>query len=96
MVGSLITGRDAVAQRNWATNQVYIALGNFLTSAAVLGIDACPMEGIEPAKYDEILDLEQRGLSTVVVAAAGYRAASDKYATQRKVRFERDEVMLHV
>lgn len=96
MVGSLITGRDAVAQRNWATNQVYIALGNFLTSTAVLGIDACPMEGIEPAKYDEILGLEQQGLSTVVVAAAGYRAASDKYATQRKVRFERDEVLLHV
>ena len=96
MVGSLITSRDDAARRNWAANQVYIALGNFLTSAAVLGIDACPMEGIEPAKYDEILGLDQQGLSTVVVAAAGYRAASDKYAALPKVRFQRDDVLLHV
>src|SRR5208283_1794465 len=67
MIGSLIKSQDAAARNNWAANQVYIALGNFLTSAALLGIDACPMEGIEPAKYDEILGLDGQGLSTVVV-----------------------------
>ncbi len=94
MVGSLIRGMAEETRRAWAMNQVYIALGNFLTCAAVLGIDACPMEGIEPAKYDEILGLTQQGLSTVVVATAGYRAASDKYAQLRKVRFPKPEVLV--
>lgn len=96
MVGSIITGRDEAARRSWASNQAYIALGNLLTSAALLGIDACPLEGIEPEKYDEILGLEQQGLSTVVAAAAGYRASSDKYAAARKVRFPKEEVLVEV
>ncbi len=96
MVGNLITNRTDAARKNWATNQTYIALGNFLTSAALLGIDACPLEGIELAKYDEILGLEKQGLSAVVAAAAGYRAVTDKYAAAKKVRFERSDVLLEV
>jgi nitroreductase len=96
MTGSLIKGRDATARNTWATHQVYIALGNFLTSTALLGIDACPMEGIEPAQYDKILGLTKQGLGAVVVAAAGYRAASDKYATLKKVRFPKEEVLVKV
>jgi nitroreductase len=78
MVGSIVNGRDEAARRDWASKQVYIALGIFLASAAMLGIDACPMEGIEPAKYDEILGLDKQGLSAVMVAAAGYRASPRK------------------
>ena len=96
MVGSLVNGRDASARKSWAANQAYIALGNFLTSAALLGIDACPLEGIEPAKYDEILGLEKQGLATVVAAAAGYRAAGDKYAAAKKVRFPKSQVLVEV
>lgn len=80
----------------WATRQAYIALGNFMTSAALLGIDTCPMEGIVPSQYDEILGLEKDGYQTVVVAAAGYRAAGDKYATLPKVRFANEEVIVRV
>lgn len=96
MVGNLITNRDAAGRKNWATNQTYIALGNFLTSAALLSIDACPLEGIEPAKYDQILDLEKLGLTTAVAAAAGYRAVTDKYAAAKKVRFQKSEVLVEV
>jgi len=96
MMGNIITGRDEAARRGWASNQAYIALGNFLTSAALLGIDACPLEGIEPASYDEILGLGQQSLSTVVAAAAGYRATSDKYAGAKKVRFRKAEVLVEV
>jgi len=96
MVGSIIKGRDEGARKHWASNQTYLALGNFLTSAALLGIDACPMEGIEPLQYDNILGLNSQGLSTVVVATAGYRATSDKYAAAKKVRFPRADVMLEV
>lgn len=80
----------------WATKQVYIALGSFLTSAAVLGIDACPMEGFDPEKYDEILGLDKQGYHAVVVATAGYRAKEDSYASAPKVRFPKDEIIAHL
>lgn len=96
MVNSLINEMDEAKRTIWKTKQVYIALGNFLTSAALLGIDACPMEGIEPARYDEILGLADRGLSTVVVATAGYRAATDAYSNAKKVRFPKEEVLLQI
>ncbi len=95
MVGDVVTGvRSAIAQQ-WATHQAYLALGNFITSAALLGIDTCPMEGFEPEKYDAILDLAANGLTSVVCCAAGYRSANDKAANQKKVRFPREH-MIHI
>lgn len=80
----------------WAARQVYIALGMFLTTAAVVGVDACPMEGFEPAKFDEILGLPAKGYGSVSLAAAGYRHPDDKYAGLPKVRFPTDEVVERV
>lgn len=82
--------------RAWATFQAYIALGNFMTSAAMMGIDTCPMEGIEPARYDEILGLGPQGFATVVACAAGYRAGGDKYATLKKVRFAKEQIIARI
>lgn len=79
--------------RAWATCQAYIALGNFMTCAAMMGIDTCPMEGIEPARYDEILGLSPQGFTAVVACAAGFRADGDKYATLKKVRFPKEQVI---
>ena len=81
---------------DWSARQLYLALGQFMTSAAVMGIDTCPMEGIEPAKYDEILGLSTKGLGTVVACAAGYRAADDKYASAKKVRYPAESVLFRV
>lgn len=80
----------------WAARQVYIALGQFMTSAAMLGIDTCPMEGFNPAKYDEVLGLEAQGYATVVVCPTGYRATDDKYATMPKVRYPSQDVVQYV
>jgi nitroreductase len=80
----------------WAARQCYIALGVFLSAAAQLGVDACPMEGFQPEKYDELLGLGERGLKAVVIATAGYRSATDKYAAAAKVRFPVDEVVIRV
>jgi nitroreductase len=80
----------------WAIRQVYIAIGQFMTSAAMLGIDTCPMEGFNPAKYDEILGLTAQGYASVLVCPAGYRAADDKYAVMPKVRYDRSEVIGHI
>ncbi|MEI6084401.1 MAG: nitroreductase family protein, partial [Verrucomicrobiota bacterium] len=87
MVSDMIDGPRSKIVNEWATRQAYIALGNFMTSAAMLGIDTSPMEGLEPEKYDAILGLPARGLATVVGCVAGYHAADDKYATRAKVRF---------
>lgn len=80
----------------WSARQVYIALGFFLSAAAMLGVDACPMEGIDAGKYDEILGLPAQGYNTVVVAAAGYRASDDWLAGLPKVRFPDADVIKHL
>ncbi|MGF1488367.1 MAG: NAD(P)H-dependent oxidoreductase [Prochloraceae cyanobacterium] len=77
----------------WSTRQVYIALGQFMTCAAMLEIDTCPMEGFNPPKYDEILGLTDTRYSSVVLCPAGYRADDDKYSSLPKVRFSTDKVV---
>ncbi|MGF1523708.1 MAG: NAD(P)H-dependent oxidoreductase [Leptolyngbyaceae cyanobacterium] len=80
----------------WAAKQVYIALGFFLYSAALLDIDACPMEGFMPDKVDEVLGLPAQGYSAVVLCAAGYRSEEDKLASAAKVRYETEAVVQYV
>jgi nitroreductase len=96
LMGDIVTGPRSKWQHEWATRQAYIALGNFMTAAALLGIDVCPMEGIDPVKYDEILGLPAKGYNTVVAAAAGYRSASCKAASAPKVRFSADELFIRI
>jgi len=93
MVRDLIDGARSWRINEWAANQVFIALGNFMTAAALLAIDTCPMEGFEPVKYDKELGLARRGLAAAVVCVAGYRASDDKYATTKKVRFAIEQVV---
>ena len=69
----------------WMSYQVYIALGQFIASAAILAVDTCPMEGLDKAKYDDILGLASHGYGTLCACAAGYRAADDKDAAVPKV-----------
>lgn len=93
-IGSdLLTGPRSKMVLEWATRQTYIALGNLMTCAAFLNIDACPMEGIVPPKYDEILGLEKTPYRTTVALALGYRSSEDKYAMAKKVRFSKDQLI---
>lgn len=80
----------------WATRQVYIALGQLMTSAAVLGIDACPMEGIIPAKYDEVLGLTETEYQAVLACPVGYRHPEDKYAALPKIRYAQADIVAHI
>ena len=93
MISDIVNGPRGKAAHEWAARQSYIALGNFMTCAAVLGVDACPMEGINPVEYDKLLGLEGSGYKTVVACATGYRAVNDKYATLAKVRYETGELV---
>lgn len=94
--GSLL-GNGALAGRipAWAASQGYIALGSFMTAAAVLGIDTCPMEGFEPDKVNAILGLEGSRWKAILLCPAGYRGESDKYAVLPKVRYPREAVIEH-
>lgn len=81
---------------SWAINQAYLALGNMLTVCAYEGIDACPMEGFEKEKYDQILGLANQELTSCLVLPVGYRAEDDQFATFKKVRRPLEEVILNV
>lgn len=94
MMGDLVKGPRSAVIDQWAARQTYIALGNFMTSAALLGVDTCPVEGLDPAAYDRILGVEGTGYHTVCACPAGYRAADDGYAAKSKVRFSADEVIV--
>ena len=96
LVGGIVQALDEPARDAWARNQAYIALGNLLTSAALLGIDACPMEGFDRAQYDEILGLHAKGLASAVIATVGYRALTDTYANAPKVRFPKEQVFARI
>lgn len=80
----------------WSAKQTYIALGQLMVSAALMGIDTCPIEGFVPAQYDEILGLPAMGYHAVVVCAVGYRLDDDKYAHLAKVRFPLEEKVQHI
>jgi nitroreductase/dihydropteridine reductase len=80
----------------WSHKQVYIALGVLLTAAADLGIDACPMEGFMSGKFDEILGLKEKGLTTSVIAPVGFRAIDDDYSKMAKVRRPKEELFIHI
>lgn len=96
MLGDLVKGPRSRIAHEWAARQAYIALGNLMTCAAVLGVDACPMEGFVPSEYDRLLGLENSGYASVVCCALGYRAGDDKYASLPKVRFEIKDLVQHV
>jgi len=92
----VINGPRSKWVSEWAARQVYIALGVFMTAAALMGVDTCPMEGMDPAKYDEILGLPEKGFKSVVACPAGYRAEGDKYAKLPKVRFDKSELVQYI
>lgn len=93
IVDFIQTGWAAKDLFSWNARQTYIALGQFMTAAAAMGIDTCPMEGIDMNGYDELLDLKDTRYATLCACAVGYRSADDKYGAAPKVRYELDEVI---
>lgn len=95
LVGFLEKGWASGDLAGWNARQTYIALGQFMAAAAMLGVDTCPMEGIDMRGYDKVLGLDGTPFTTLCACAAGFRAADDKYATVAKVRFPLAEVVEH-
>jgi len=83
-------------RQQWSMNQAYIALGNLMTVCAVEGIDSCPMEGFNPEKYDEILNLKDKGLKSLLLLPVGYRAEDDMFASLKKVRKDINKTIIEL
>lgn len=96
VISGFVRPMNQEQRRAWNTRQVYIALGQFMAAAALLGIDTCPLEGINTAGYDRVLKLEDTEFATVVVCAVGYRAKDDRFAGVPKARFDRSAVIRHI
>lgn len=86
---------SAGAKTDWMGRQIYLALGMLLAECAFRRIDACPMEGFDSKKFDELLGLEKMGLESVVLCPVGFRAGEDNHAGQKKVRFLPHEIFFH-
>jgi nitroreductase len=95
MQKDLVDGPRSALIDQWSTNQLYIALGTFMTAAALLGVDTCPIEGFSPPDYDRLLGLDDSPFRSAVVCAAGYRSADDKYASLAKIRYSAAELIEH-
>lgn len=93
MIKSTTLQLPAELQNTWAAKQAYIALGNLLSAAASLKIDTCPMEGFDAAKFDEILGLGEKNLTTAVIAPIGYRSEEDHYQHLAKVRKSKSDLI---
>lgn len=81
-----ITEKSEMDRANWTAKQTYLALGNLLNACAELKIDACPMEGFDVEKYNEILELGPKGLNAAVIATIGYRSNDDDTQYRKKLR----------
>ena len=80
----------------WAKNQAYLVLGALLTVCASEGIDACPMEGFLPEAYDELLNLKEKNLKSVLVLPVGYRAKDDIFSSFKKVRRAEEDTIINI
>ncbi len=88
--------KDPSQINTWMAKQAYLALGNLLTVCALEDIDACPIEGFEPKKYDSFLNLPEKGLQSVLVLAVGYRADDDIFSKMTKVRRGIEKVIIEL
>ena len=89
--------RDAEVNYQHAARQAYIALGTAMIAAAFEEVDCTPMEGFDPEAVDEILQLKQRGLRSVVILPMGYRQEDgDWLVNLKKARRSRENFVTDV
>lgn len=87
--------REAQVNFEHAARQAYIAFGAAIAQAALLKVDATPMEGFNNEKFDEILKLKEQGLKSVTLLPLGYRdEANDWLVGLKKVRQPKESFLI--
>lgn len=92
MLNGMIGSMSPEQVSTWNSKQAYIALGALLSAAAEQEIDAAAMEGFDKSKFDEILGLKEKGLTSVCIGAVGYRSPEDQNQFLKKVRKPMDQL----
>jgi nitroreductase len=89
--------RDPEVNFTHAAKQAYIAVGTALIAAAYEQVDCTPMEGFDPAALDDLLNLKERGLRSVVIMPIGYRKADEDWLVNlKKVRRNKDQFVIRI
>lgn len=88
MMKGFLSSLSDEGKKAWAAKQAYLGLGTLISAAAISGIDASPMEGFNPAEYDAMLSLTEKGYTASVICALGKRIENENYAALPKVRKE--------
>jgi nitroreductase/dihydropteridine reductase len=82
--------------QHWMEKQVYLALGTLMLGASVLDIDACPIEGFDATKMNQVLGLREQGLCACVVVALGYHSENDFNAKLPKSRLDQEVIFTEI
>ena len=93
---NIFENKSSIEKQKSAINQAYIILGNLMTVCALEKIDACPMEGFNAQKFDEILELRKQNLKSVLLLPVGFRAKDDFMSTLKKVRKPINETVINI
>jgi len=93
---NIFENKSTIEKQKSAINQAYIILGNLMTVCALEKIDACPMEGFNAQKFDEILELNKQNLKSVLLLPVGIRAKDDFMSTLKKVRKPINKTVINI
>jgi len=93
---SIYKNKDRQQIDTSAIYQAYISLGTLMTVCAEERIDSCPMEGFNPVKFDDVLELEKMNLRSVLLLPVGFRADDDIMSSMKKVRKPLEQVIIEV
>lgn len=76
------------AINDWSAKQTYLPMANMMTSAALIGIDSCPIEGFEREGVEQVLAEEMavnlEHWSVAYLLALGYRKGEPARAKTRQ------------
>lgn len=96
-ISGALLSRPVEQQVAWADKQAYLAMGTALVAAAELRLDTTPMEGFNPKALDELLNLSEKGLHSVLMLAVGQRDEAADYMTgMAKVRYPMSDFVQHL
>lgn len=87
---------DSASLHAWINEQIYIALGQLLFCAKMMGIDATPIGGFDKAVLDKEFNLSSQGMRSVVVASLGYASDEDFNKNLPKARLSANEVFVNL
>src|SRR5690554_3948151 len=97
MLKTQLFAKPKEEQAAHTAKQAYIGFGTAIAAAALLNVDATPMEGFKNEELDELLGLKEKGLKSQTILALGYRAGEgDWLQGMKKVRQPKEKFLTEI